>query len=109
MKLSEVSNTDQDQVQEFIQRNGLEAPPPYRLLDLVAEMGEVAKELLNGSDYGRLPFTPQDSWSDEVGDLYFSLICLANSTGVDLSAALHKAMEKYNNRLRRTGEASSGV
>ena len=35
---------------------------------------------------------------DEMADVLFVLICLANQTGVDLTAALEKNMQKKTNR-----------
>ena len=43
----------QKEVERFCKENQLEAPTVYRLLDLVSELGEVAKEILKGSDYGK--------------------------------------------------------
>ncbi len=97
---------DQKYVQDFVGLHNLEAPPTYRLLDVMAELGELAKELLTGSDYGRRPFIPSEDWPAELGDLYFSIICLANATEVDLSAALRKTIDKYGTRLQQTGGAA---
>ena len=48
----------QDQAARFVQAHGLEASPGVRLLDLVSEVGEVAREVLRSADYGRVPFRP---------------------------------------------------
>jgi NTP pyrophosphatase (non-canonical NTP hydrolase) len=75
-----------------------------RLLDFVSEVGELSKEVLKATNYGRTSFRPPDGWTGELGDVFFSLICLANSTGVDLEAALDGALGKYRERLaRRSG------
>ena len=42
----------QQVVAEFVSAHHLEAPPEIRVLDLVSEVGEVAKEALKGSAYG---------------------------------------------------------
>lgn len=34
-----------------------------------------------------------------MGDVFFSLICAANATGVDLEEALRKALAKYRARI----------
>ncbi len=102
------SNNIQKLVEEFVKHHKLETPPAYRLLDLAAELGELSKELLKGSDYGRSSFTPPTEWQAELGDVYFSLICLANSTDIDLVVALEGAVEKYSHRLAAGGEAGSG-
>jgi NTP pyrophosphatase (non-canonical NTP hydrolase) len=77
------------------------------MLDLTAEVGELAKEILKATSYGRQEFLPIETWHDELGDVFFSLICLANSTEIDLLKALNSALEKYQARLDESGKASS--
>jgi NTP pyrophosphatase (non-canonical NTP hydrolase)/8-oxo-dGTP pyrophosphatase MutT (NUDIX family) len=98
----------QQRVADFVDAAGLRAGVEARALDLVSEVGEVAKEVLKGSAYGDRPFDPPASWADELGDVVFSLACLANATNVDLDQALAGALEKYRARLRRRGDAGSG-
>ncbi|MDH5607249.1 MAG: nucleotide pyrophosphohydrolase [Anaerolineae bacterium] len=98
----------QAQAAEFIRTHGLEAEPAARLLDLLSELGEAAKEVLKASDYGKAGFSPSPAWEDELGDVFFSLVCLANSSGVDLESALQKALAKYAARLDDKGDAGSG-
>jgi len=100
--------TFQKEVAEFTTSLQLEAPVEARVLDLVAEVGELAKELLKAGQYGRQPFQPAEAWSDELGDVFFSLICLANSTGVNLEEALAGALDKYRRRMAAKGEVGSG-
>ncbi len=98
----------QRKVADFVARHDLAAPARERLLDLAAEVGELAKELLSGSEYGRRDLALSPAWSDELGDAFFSLVCLANATGVDLEQALSGALAKYERRLGREGHAGSG-
>ena len=98
----------QRDVKLFVEQNGLEAPVQARLLDLVSEAGEASKEVLKATQYGRVPFRATEGWADELADVFFSLACLANSTGVDLEAALRGALEKYERRLHAGGDAGSG-
>jgi NTP pyrophosphatase (non-canonical NTP hydrolase) len=98
----------QQAVARFVAAHALEAPPAIRLLDLVSEAGEVAKELLAGTRYGREEFRPGAAWAEELADLYFALVCVANSTGVNLEAALEAALAKYDARLAERGDAGSG-
>ena len=96
-------------VANFVVERGIEAPVQARLLDLSSEIGELAKEYLKSTNYDHEPFEkPADGWSDELGDVLFSLICLANSTDVNLTAALQRALKKYEDRLRRGDDAGSG-
>ena len=100
--------TYQKSVAEFVAEHQLEAPVEARMLDLVSEVGEAAKEVLKGSAYGHRPFHSTDEWHIELADVFFSLICVANSTGVNLDHALALALEKYQHRLAAKGEAGSG-
>ena len=97
----------QQEVAEFVSQYELAAPVEARLLDLLSELGEVAKEALRGNDYGRRTFEPTEEWSAELGDALFSLLCLANSTGVELAAALESTLEKYRQRLSISDTPSS--
>jgi NTP pyrophosphatase (non-canonical NTP hydrolase) len=49
-----------------------------------------------------------DSWPEELGDLLFSLICMANATNVDLEQSLSRVLEKYAKRLEARQDAGSG-
>ena len=98
----------QKTVAQFVTDHHLEAPLEARILDLVSEVGEVAKEVLKGSAYGQRAFQPTDAWPLELADAFFALICAANSTGVNLDHALALALEKYRQRLAAKGQAGSG-
>lgn len=72
------------------------------LAQLVEEVGELAR-LLNRT-YGEQSFkkgaTPGDL-GDEMADILFVLVCLANQTGVDLGQALEKNLQKKTTRDSR--------
>lgn len=97
----------QIRVAEFIKTHKLETSVPSRVLDLVAEAGELAKEASKATEYGRTSFRPSESWREELGDVFFALVCLANSTNVNLEEALEQALTKYRRRIEETGEPSS--
>ncbi len=62
---------------------------------LTEEVGEVAR--LIARQYGEQSFKKSDEGKDlgdELADVLFVLICLANQTGVDLTKALEKNLEK---------------
>ncbi len=66
---------------------------------LMEEVGELAR--LMSRTYGEQSFKDSDkenSLDDELADILWVLICLANQTGVDLTQALRKNLEKKNNR-----------
>jgi NTP pyrophosphatase (non-canonical NTP hydrolase) len=105
--MSEMS-TLQRTVASFVEGAGIEASVHARLLDLVSEVGELSKEILKATDYGHAPFRPSDGRAGAMGDVLFALVCLANSTGVDLESALDRALSKYRERIALGGDAGSG-
>ena len=69
------------------------------LAQLVEEVGEVAR--LVSRKYGEQSFKKDETpgeLSDELADVLFVLICLANQTGVDLDAAFRANLEKKTRR-----------
>lgn len=99
----------QQTIAAFVNRNDLQAPVAHRLLDLTSEVGELSKEMLKSSAYGRQPFRKADAWEQELGDVFFSLLCLANSSGVDLESAIHNTLTAYAQRIQDRGTPSSGA
>ena len=66
---------------------------------LTEEVGEVAR--LMSRLYGEQSFKESDrskELSDELADVLWVLICIANQTGVDLTQALEKNFEKKTGR-----------
>ena len=66
---------------------------------LMEEVGEVAR--IMARQYGEQSFKKSDTevhLADEMADVLFVLICLANQTGVDLTDALEKNLEKKSIR-----------
>jgi len=66
---------------------------------LTEEVGEVAR--IVARQYGDQSFKASDkdkNLADEMADVLWVLICLANQTGVDLTDALQKNFEKKNLR-----------
>jgi NTP pyrophosphatase (non-canonical NTP hydrolase) len=96
----------QTKVKNFCEENNLQSPAEHRVLDLVSEVGEVAKEVLKMSDYGRKPFKFSEEVKSELGDAFYSLIVVANHFDVDLEEALDIVLEKYEKRLKK-GSAGS--
>ncbi len=100
--------SSQQQVSAFLKENHLTCPTQSRALDLVSEVGEVAKEILKMTNYGTKEPEPRAEIKDELGDVYFSLLALAESVNVNLEEALQLALEKYSKRLQK-GSAGSEV
>ncbi|WP_439881589.1 nucleotide pyrophosphohydrolase [Pontibacter sp. MBLB2868] len=66
---------------------------------LTEEVGEVARII--SRQYGEQSFKKSDEGkqlSDELADVLFVLICLANQTGIDLTEALKQNLDKKTNR-----------
>jgi NTP pyrophosphatase (non-canonical NTP hydrolase) len=66
---------------------------------LTEEVGEVARIIAR--KYGEQSFKDSDKnkdLGDELADVLFVLICLANQTGVDLTEALQKNLDKKTKR-----------
>lgn len=97
---------EQRRVAEFVSSHGLEAAPAYRVLDLVSEVGEVAKEVNLSTGYGASGEV--EIAADELGDALFALLALAEAVDVDAHEALEAAMAKYRARLEASGDAGSG-
>ncbi len=98
----------QKSVGQFMDAQGIHVDVNARLLDVLAEVGELAKEALKSTDYGKREFIPTKNWESEMGDAFFSLITLANATDVDLETALGNVLVKYRRRIVETGTLSSG-
>lgn len=66
---------------------------------LTEEVGELAR--IMARTYGDQSFKKSDlnkDLGDEMADVLWILICLANQTGIDLTDALKKNIEKKTNR-----------
>jgi NTP pyrophosphatase (non-canonical NTP hydrolase) len=68
---------------------------------LTEEVGELARVMAR--KYGEQSFKPGEkaNLSEEMADVLWVLICLANQTGVDLTQALQ---ESYDKKIRRDKE-----
>lgn len=66
---------------------------------LMEEVGEVAR--IMARKYGEQSFKKSDetvNLADEMADVLFVLICLANQTGINLTDALEQNLQKKNIR-----------
>ena len=66
---------------------------------LMEETGELARIMVR--KYGEQSFKENDmqkDLADEMADVLWVLLCLANQTGVDLTDALNKNFDKKTNR-----------
>ncbi len=65
---------------------------------LTEEVGELARVI--SRTYGEQSFKPGEeaNLSDEMADVLWVLLCLANQTGVDLTEALRRNLDKKTER-----------
>lgn len=66
---------------------------------LMEEVGELSRLMVR--TYGEQSFKDNEKdrkLDDEMADVFWVLICLANQTGVDLTEALKRNFEKKNSR-----------
>jgi NTP pyrophosphatase (non-canonical NTP hydrolase) len=65
---------------------------------LTEEVGELARVMAR--KYGDQSFKPgeTDNKDEEMADILWVLLCLANQTGVDLTEAFERSMEKKTKR-----------
>ena len=90
----------QRRVDEWIRQYGVRYFSELtNLACLTEEVGEVARIIAR--QYGEQSFKPSDRdkvLADELADVLFVVICLANQTGVDLTEALQRNLAKKTER-----------
>jgi NTP pyrophosphatase (non-canonical NTP hydrolase) len=90
----------QARLDAWIKQRGRYWTPLSQYARLAEEVGELGREL--NFRYGDKPRAAKDadgSIADELGDVLFVTILLANDLGIDLQATLLKTLEKYEGRL----------
>ena len=74
-------------------------PPLANLARLMEEVGELAR--LVNHRFGTKPKRPDESeqeMAEELADVLFVILCMANEQGIDLDQAFDDVMEKYRTR-----------
>jgi NTP pyrophosphatase (non-canonical NTP hydrolase) len=93
-------NEAQQQVDEWIKTIGVRYFNELTNLGiLMEEVGELSRLMVR--KYGEQSFKNNEAekdLGDEMADVLWVLICLANQTGVNLTDALHKNFEKKTSR-----------
>lgn len=96
MKLSEAQNIIDTWIKKYGVRYFNELTNTAILME---EVGEVAR--IMARKYGEQSSKTSDSekdLGDELADVLFVLICIANQTGINLEEALRKNLDKKTNR-----------
>lgn len=89
----------QKQVDEWIRTYGVRYFSELtNMAVLTEEVGELARVMAR--KYGDQSFKSgeKDNLDEEMADVLWVLLCLANQTGVDLTAAFARTLEKKTNR-----------
>ena len=90
----------QKQVDDWIKKYGVRYFSELtNMAILTEEVGEVAR--IMSRQYGEQSFKESDKNKDlgeELADVLFVLICIANQTGVDLETAFQQNLEKKTKR-----------
>ena len=90
----------QEQVDTWIKQYGIRYFNELTNMVLLSEeVGELARIIAR--KYGEQSFKAgeeKDNIADEMADILWVLVCLANQTGVDLSKALEANLEKKTQR-----------
>lgn len=90
----------QDEVHKWVSQ--FEKPywePLEILARITEETGELAREI--NDRYGakkKKPTEDKKEIEDEIGDIFFALICLANREGINLDDTFKKTMDKCYDR-----------
>ncbi|MFM2189829.1 MAG: hypothetical protein RL491_215 [Bacteroidota bacterium] len=93
-------STTQAQVDQWIKQYGVRYFNELTNMTLLTEeVGELAR--IMARKYGEQSFKESDknaNLADEMADVLFVLVCLANQTGVDLEDAFQRNMDKKTAR-----------
>src|SRR5437868_11189748 len=86
----------------WIKQRGRYWSPLSQYARLAEEAGELGREL--NFRYGDKPRAAKDeggSITDELGDVFFIIVLLANDLSIDLRASLQSTLQKYVGRSER--------
>ena len=86
----------QKKIDNWIAHHGGYWPPLSMLSAIVEEIGELAKEINHLEGFKpKKPNKFKPKLGEELADVLFALICLANAYKIDISNELDAVIEKY--------------
>jgi len=90
----------QKQVDEWVNQYKIGYFKPLEILARITEeVGELARELNHRFGPKKKKFSEENrEIEDEISDIIFALVCLANSLNIDLDKAFKKTMDKCYGR-----------
>ena len=92
----------QSSIDTWVQKNGGYWPELSLLARLTEEVGELAREYNHRFGSKRKKASEGEAaLEDEMADVLWILLCMANQQGIDLETAFEKTMEKL--RVRDAG------
>ena len=104
--IKEIQIEVDDYIQQF--KSGYFSPLG-QMARLTEELGELAREINHQYGEKKKKTTEQEkNITEELGDVFFVLICLANSLNIDLTESIDSSLEKFSirdkNRFERKEE-----
>ena len=97
----------QNTVKRFVMQNSLERNEKIWYIDLVSEIGELGKEILKETDYGKKDYALHETSVEEMYDCLFSLLALCCEMNIEAEKALTYAINKYQKRKKCKGDIGS--
>ena len=92
-------NKFQQKVNSWIDSHGGYWPPLSMLASITEELGELAREINHLEGHKPKKSTEiKAKIGEELGDLLFSVICMANFYKIDLTKELDAVINKYSSR-----------
>jgi len=89
----------QEMVDKWIREHGGYWPPLSMVCAIMEELGEVAREINSLEGYKPKKSGLKNSkLGEELADLLFSIVCLANHYKIDLDKELNNVFNKYSER-----------
>ncbi len=90
-------------VNKWIKDHGGFWPPLSMITAIMEELGELAREVnsLEGYKPRKVNKKAKSNLGEELADLLFSIICVANYYKIGLSDELEKIIDKYSKRDSR--------
>ena len=102
-------NQAQEQVDQWIKKYGVRYFNELtNMVLLTEEVGELARVIAR--EYGEQSAKKSDekfNLADEMADVLFVLICLANQTGVDLEKAFKENLQKKTERDKKRHQSNT--
>lgn len=90
----------QGYVKEFVNERNWQTPASDVLIHMLEELGEVARNVLKMKNYGGQHTSDSgNNMHEELADVFYLLLKLANESDVDLMDAFGQKMEKNSKRF----------